>query len=155
MRIRLLSHLDLAAILEIQNSSRQASAWEEADYQQLLGDNQGMVLVAETEGAVPPEILGFAVFHKVGEESELWNLAVAPRHQRLGVAKALFQEARQRLQQAGVAAVFLEVRASNAPALGFYRALGFKTLMRRKQYYRDPSEDALVLSVDLAPSSGN
>ena len=155
MRIRLLCQGDLEGVVRIQNSSRLAAAWGEADYERLAGDPGGMVLVAELEGSRLPVLLGFAAFHWLGEEAELWNLAVAPRHQRQGVAKALFEEARRRLLQTGVARIFLEVRASNAPALEFYRTAGFKTLMRRRDYYRNPSEDALVLSLNLVPCSGN
>jgi ribosomal-protein-alanine N-acetyltransferase len=155
MRIKLLSHHDLEAVMKIQKSSGQAAAWGEADYERLAGDPCGMVLVAEHEDAAPPELVGFAAFHRVGKEAELWNLAVAPQYQRQGVAKALFREACQRLLQAGATRIFLEVRPSNLPALGFYRAVGFKTLIRRKEYYQNPSEDALVLALDLVPCTEN
>ena len=155
MRIRLFSHRELEAIVKIQNSSAQAAAWSEADYERLAADPLGMVLMAELEGISPPALLGFAALHRVGEEAELWNLAVVPQYQRQGVAKALFQEACRRLLQAGATRIFLEVRASNSPALGFYRAVGFRTLRRRKEYYQNPREDALVLTLDLVSGSGN
>ncbi len=155
MRIRPFSHRDLEAIVKIQNSSAQTAAWSEADYERLAADPQGMVLVAESEGSTLPELVGFAAFHRVGEEAELWNLAVAPQYRRQGIAKALFQEARRCLLQARVTRIFLEARASNAPALGLYHAMGFRTFMVRKDYYRNPNEDAVVLVCDLIPSSGN
>ncbi|MCL5006442.1 MAG: ribosomal protein S18-alanine N-acetyltransferase [Acidobacteria bacterium] len=155
MRIELFSHHAFEAIVKIQNSSAQAAAWSEADYQRLTADPEAMVLVAVLEGTTPPEIIGFAAFHRVGEEAELWNLAVAPQHRRQGVAKALFQEACRRLVRAGATRLFLEVRASNAPALAFYRAAGFKTLTRRKEYYQNPNEDALVLACQLVPELAN
>jgi len=153
MRIRLLSQHDLAAIVKIQNSSAHAAFWGEADYERLADNPQGMILVAEQEGTTPADLLGFAAFHRVDEEAELWNLAVVPQHRRQGIAKALFQEASRRLLEAGATRIYLEVRISNAPALGLYHAVGFKTLMRRKDYYQNPREDALVLSLDLVPSS--
>ena len=155
MRIKLFTHHDLEALVKIQNSSGQAAAWSEADYERLAADPQGIILVAELEGASPPEVLGFAAFHSVGGEAELWNLAVAPHYRRQGIAKALFREASRRLLQQGVTRIFLEVRASNAPALGLYHAVGFSPFIRRKDYYQDPREDALVLARDLVPDSGN
>lgn len=153
MQIRLLCQSDLAAIVKIQESGTQAAAWSEADYERLAANPQGMILVAEQEGADAGELIGFAAFHRVGEEAELWNLAVAPQHRRQGVAKGLFQEAARRLREAGARRVFLEVRASNTAALGLYEAVGFKSFMSRKDYYQNPREDALVLALDLNSSS--
>lgn len=150
MKIRPLSHHDLPTILEIQNSCPQAATWKAADYEQLTRNPQGLVLVAEVEDAGRLEVAGFAAFRRVGEESELWNLAVRPQDRRRGIAKALWQQARGQLAQVGVTRVFLEVRATNTPALEFYRVAGFKPLARRKQYYQNPDEDAVVLSTDLA-----
>ncbi len=155
MRIRLLSPGDLVAVKKIQNCCGQAAAWGEADYARLAADPLGMVLVAEREETVPPELLGFAALHRLGDDAELWNLAVAPQHRRRGIAQALFQEARQRLLLQGARRIFLEVRASNAPALGLYSKVGFQSFMRRKDYYQNPREDALVLACDLVPSPGN
>jgi ribosomal-protein-alanine N-acetyltransferase len=153
MRIRLFSQHDLPAILKIQTSSAQAAAWAEADYQRLAANSQGLILVAEQEGANPGQILGFAAFHRVNEEAELWNLAVFPQYRRQGIGKALFQEACRHLFDAGATRIFLEVRASNEPALGLYQAVRFKHLSRRKDYYQNPREDALVLALDLVSGS--
>jgi ribosomal-protein-alanine N-acetyltransferase len=53
------------------------------------------------------------------------------------------------LSAAGVSEVILEVRASNAAAVGFYRALGFAENGRRARYYADPEEDALLMRLGL------
>jgi ribosomal-protein-alanine N-acetyltransferase len=84
------------------------------------------------------------------DEAELRNIAVDPPHQRKGIARALLAEGIRTLQQAGVRQLFLEVRASNQPALAFYAAAGFQLLYTRHNYYHDPVEDALVMACDIS-----
>lgn len=151
MHIRLFSQPDLATLVKIQNASAPAAAWGEGDYERLAADPLGMILVAEQDGSDPGELIGFAAFHRVGEEAELWNLAVVPQSRRQGIAQALLQEAARRLLAAGAAKIFLEVRASNTPALRLYEVAGGKTVGRRRDYYQNPQEDALMLVLDLAP----
>ena len=109
----------------------------------------GMILVAELETMLPPKVLGFATFQRLVDEAELWNLAVDPEHQHQGVGKALLEDARKRLLQLGAKRIFLEVRPSNKSALGLYYSVGFGLHSQRKDYYRDPIEDAYVLSLEL------
>ncbi len=99
-------------------------------------------------------ILGFSVFHRVDSEAELRNIAVAPEYRRQGIAKALLEDGCRRLYAVGVRKLFLEVRESNLPALELYRKFGFEPQGRRKEYYRHPTEDALVLACRILPSDG-
>ena len=145
VQLRLFSQDDLNAILDIQNASRAMAAWRGRDYEQLAADPRGMILVAESEARMLPEIVGFLATYRIDRESELWNIAVEPRHRRKGVARALLREACRRLSESGVHRLFLEVRESNLPAVELYRAFGFALLGRRKDYYLNPKEDALVL----------
>ena len=84
-------------------------------------------------------------------QAELETIAVTGGGQRRGVARRLFAALAGELGAAGVKDVLLEVRASNAPALGFYRALGFQESGRRPRYYADPVEDAVLLELRLRP----
>jgi [ribosomal protein S18]-alanine N-acetyltransferase len=149
-QIRLFSHDDLNAILKIQNACKGIVAWRADDYKQLSGDCRGLLLLAECENRMLPEIVGFSAFYRVDAEAELWNIAVAPAHRRRGIGRALLHEAFRRLSDAGAHRVFLEVRESNLPAAELYRSLGFEPLARRKDYYQNPKEDALVLVHKLA-----
>lgn len=151
MRIRLFEKEDLPSILGIQEKSPQAARWLEADYERLAEDAGGMITVADLETMQPPKVLGFAAFHRVIDEAELRNLAVDPEHQNRGVGRALLEEARGRLLEAGAKRVFLEVRRSNKAAQGLYYSVGFALYSLRKDYYRDPCEDAYVLSLELCP----
>jgi ribosomal-protein-alanine N-acetyltransferase len=154
MRIRKASHDDLEAIVSLQKKTPQAAQWTRADYAELAGDPWGLILVVELEGMSPPSLAGFAAFHYVMDEAELRNMAVDPAHQRQGLGQELLAEGRKRLLAKGVRRIYLEVRASNLPAQRFYYVTGFGLRSRRKDYYNDPREDGLVLSLELSPSPG-
>jgi ribosomal-protein-alanine acetyltransferase len=152
MRIRNASEDDLEAILRIQGRARQAAQWTAADYATLAGDPLGLILVAELDRVSSPALAGFAAFHHVIDEAELRNMAVDPAHRGQGVGSELVAEGRRRLLELGVRRIFLEVRASNITAQRLYFSTGFGLHSRRRDYYRDPPEDALILSLELTPA---
>ena len=168
VKIRDYEDRDGSAMLAIQAESRQAAQWSAEDYLRLAADPGGLVLVAEFDpvrAIAPPgnmrvasgvtgaasldSVAGFVAFHRVGDEAELRNLAVAAGYRRRGIGRLLAAAGHRRLLAAGVRRVYLEVRASNAPALSLYSSLGYLTGSMRRAYYRDPEEDALVLSLVL------
>lgn len=151
MRIRLVETEDLPVILAIQKKNPLAAQWRDHDYGQLAALPGGMILVADLETMTPPKVLGFAAFHRVIDEAEMQNFAVDPEHQRQGVAKALLEEAKRRLREDGTKRCFLEVRAGNKAALELYFSVGFGLYSNRKNYYRDPPDDALILALELFP----
>ncbi len=153
MKIRQFSTEDVGSLLAIQAKCPAAAVWLDSHYVRLASNPGGMILVAELETMDPPKVLGFAAFHRVIDEADLGNIAVDPAHQHQGIGRALLQEARRRLQALGAKRVFLEVRESNHPAMQLYYSLGFGLQARRKEYYRDPVEDALVLSWELFPTA--
>ena len=152
MKIRDFTPEDLPAVLAIQGECPQAAQWLTADYARLLETTGVLFLVAEVELEAAAKVAGFAAFHQVLDEADLRNLAVAPEYRRLGVARALIEAACSRLRQTGTKRAFLEVRVSNEPALLLYYSLGFVLHSRRKNYYRDPDEDAYVLCLELPPT---
>lgn len=98
-------------------------------------------LVAEQGGA----IIGYVIARDVLDEAEVLNLGVVPARQRQGVGRTLVQRMLAQLRQGGVTTVFLEVRESNAVARRLYGSLGFADVGRRRDYYRLPTEDAVIL----------
>lgn len=102
--------------------------------------------MAEYDGVV----VGYLVGRDVAGSGEILNLAVAPEHRRAGVARALLHEGLDLLRLRGAEEAFLEVRASNEGALALYGGAGFRPVGMRADYYRNPSEDALVLRLGLA-----
>ena len=103
------------------------------------------VLVAEAED----RIVGFAVAERADPEVHLTNLAVDPLRRRLGIARHLVAAVLAWARSEGLEEVWLEVRESNVAARSLYRAEGFAVVSRRRDYYRLPTEDALVLVLPL------
>jgi len=91
------------------------------------------------------EIAGLIVFRNVADEAEILNLAVDASQRRQGIGWLLVQTVIAECKTAGVRTIFLEVRGSNGKARKLYARAGFKEIGRRTAYYREPSEDALVL----------
>jgi ribosomal-protein-alanine N-acetyltransferase len=151
MKIRLASKDDLRAIVSLQQKAPEAAHWTLGDYERLMADAGGTILVAELETMEPPKLLGFAALHRIIDEVEVRNLAVDPEHRQQGIGRALLVAAREQMLRAGAKRVFLEVRASNKPAQSLYYSIGFALHSVRKDYYREPQEDALVLALELYP----
>jgi [ribosomal protein S18]-alanine N-acetyltransferase len=150
MTIRVCVDDDLSQLHAIQLACPQAAQWRLEDYRQLLHDPLGLILIATIEDGNPPRVAGFAAFHRVMDEAELRNMAVDPAHRRMGIARSLLAEGFRILTGHDVARVFLEVRASNQPAIEFYRSAGFQPMSTRRDYYHDPREDALMMACTLA-----
>jgi ribosomal-protein-alanine N-acetyltransferase len=145
MIVRRFAQSDLAAILAVQSKCPEASQWREEDYSKLAIDPLGTLLVAEVSG----RLAGFAAFHRAFDEAEVLNLAVDPVHRRKGIARALLTAGIEILRAHEVERIFLEVRASNQAAIDFYSASGFRLQRKRRDYYNNPAEDALVLELNL------
>ena len=79
------------------------------------------------------------------DESDIMNVAVHPDYRRQGIAECLINKLVEDLSGRGSHALMLEVRASNDPAIALYHKLGFVQVGCRKNYYRNPKEDALIL----------
>jgi ribosomal-protein-alanine N-acetyltransferase len=89
-------------------------------------------------------------YRVAGGEMEVLDLTVHPRWRGRGLARALLRLALRRAARAGATRALLEVRCGNAGAIALYRSLGFEERGRRRGYYREPVEDALLLARDLA-----
>lgn len=94
-------------------------------------------------------VVGYIGSQTVLDESDMMNVAVSPEHRRKGIAEALVLALADALRQKGSCKLTLEVRASNASAIALYEKLEFKQIGLRKNYYRNPKEDALILQKEL------
>ena len=79
------------------------------------------------------------------DEADIMNVAVHPDYRRQGIAENLINTLVADLKKRGCHALLLEVRASNTPAITLYEKVGFAQVGSRKNYYRNPKEDALIL----------
>lgn len=119
--------------------------WSEKSVASELNNPLSHWLVAVEDDAV----LGYIGSQTVLDESDMMNVAVSPAHRRKGIAEALVLALADALREKGSVKLALEVRASNAPAITLYEKLDFKPIGLRKNYYRNPKEDALILQKEL------
>ena len=91
------------------------------------------------------QVVGYIGSQSSIDETDIMNVAVHPDWRRRGIAEKLIDALIEELKKRGSHALLLEVRASNAPAIALYEKLGFQQVGRRKNYYRNPKEDALIL----------
>ena len=115
--------------------------WSERSIASELDNKLAFWLVA-LEGE---SVAGYIGSQTVMDETDMMNVAVHPDFRRKGIAEALVTGLVEHLKTLGSRCLTLEVRASNAPAIALYGKLGFAEIGRRKNYYRNPREDALIL----------
>jgi ribosomal-protein-alanine N-acetyltransferase len=90
-------------------------------------------------------VIGYVVAVRAADEAEILNLCVAPTARRAGTGRALVRAILERVAAHGARAAYLEVRESNGAARRLYEGEGFAAVGRRRDYYRRPVEDAIVL----------
>ncbi len=90
-------------------------------------------------------VLGYLIGSLLPPEGEIWRLAVLPEHRRAGIGRALVDAFLETGGRRDCDRFFLEVRAGNQPAIALYTACGFGIGGCRKNYYRRPTEDALLM----------
>jgi [ribosomal protein S18]-alanine N-acetyltransferase len=140
---------DLDAIVAIERASFTDPPWSRDSFLALIDSPRAYFTVA----CEPPadDVIGYVVAWFVADEAEIANLAVAPDRRGRGVGSRLLDAALTEAQLAGAVVVHLEVRDSNAAARALYGSRGFEAVGRRRRYYRDPVEDALLLRRQFTP----
>lgn len=144
---------DLEQLLEIALHSVTAARWPLQEYARLFHPEPGQeraLLVVEEDG----QVMGFIVGRVVADEWEIENIAVGGPARRRGLGSHLLGEFLNMMRRRGGRTVFLEVRESNLAARKLYEKWAFLETGRRKGYYQDPPEDALVLRFSF-PSEGD
>jgi ribosomal-protein-alanine N-acetyltransferase len=119
--------------------------WSETLLERELYNDLVSFVVAQGEDGT---VLGYGEIQVVLDEGCLEKIAVAPDYRRQGVAQAILS-AFLRFGREHLAFLTLEVRESNAPAIALYEKLGFQTVGRRKNYYTQPREDAVLMTVEF------
>jgi ribosomal-protein-alanine N-acetyltransferase len=119
--------------------------WPERSFRFELTDNPASrCWVAEVEG----RIVGMIVVWLLVGDAHVATLATHPNFRRQGIAKRLLSHALQHLTDEGAQSSFLEVRASNSAAQEMYHKFGYKESGRRRHYYKDNDEDAILMKLD-------
>lgn len=134
---------DVPAVVELDQKSF-SLPWPERSFRFELTDNPAShCWVAELDG----KVVGMIVVWLIASEAHVANLATHPDFRRRGIAKRLLSHALQDLLEKGARSSFLEVRESNLAAQAMYRKFGYTETGRRRRYYRDNDEDALLMSL--------
>ena len=143
LRLRRLGYGDLPSVISIERRSF-PTPWSLAMFVLELSKPSGICLAAEdSEGLV-----GYLVCARYDDVWHLMNVAVRPERRRRGVAAEMIERL---FEEAGEGSRFtLEVRVSNAPAIDMYRRFGFRSSGRRRRYYHDNGEDALIMWLEAA-----
>ena len=161
VRVRPAEPADLPRLVEIASHAATAAQWDHAEYLKLFAVDQPdaptqlatqivapnikaqrrTALVVEQSGRV----VGFIVGRQVADEWEIENIAVTGAARRCGLGSRLVGELLDHVRRRGGKTVFLEVRESNRAARSLYEKWAFIEVGRRKEYYQNPAEDALVL----------
>ena len=118
-----------------------ADPWSEKSVASELDNKWALWLVAVEDDRV----IGYIGSQTSIDETDVMNVAVHPDFRRRGIAESLIIRLVEELKNRGSHALMLEVRASNVPAIALYEKLGFLQVGCRKNYYRNPKEDALIL----------
>jgi len=144
---------DIPAMLELERQSTTAAHWTERQYRDALGpsvdDPRRLVLVAESGHDPAKAILAILVAHHISPEWELENIVVAQLARRQGLATKLLNRLITRARDTNSESIFLEVRESNLAARTLYERAGFQQTGRRRAYYANPVEDAVLYRLRL------
>lgn len=143
MRMRLLADTSDARLLASLHAQCFTETWSAESIAALLEAPGAFAFVVQD---------GFILMRVAGDESEVLTLCVTPAARRRGIASALVLEAAKHAADLGAERVFLEVNATNLPAIALYKRLGFAEVGRRKAYYTSAAggrDDALVLRVEI------
>ena len=141
MKLRDMCPADVDAVLRIEQQVH-AHPWTRGNFTDAL-DSAYLCKIYQAGEA----LLGYAVLMPAVDELELLNISIAPEYQRKGLGRKLLEEIMEIAHGMNMRRILLEVRPSNAAALGLYRDTGFSQINLRRAYYvaANGREDAIVM----------
>ena len=145
-----MSEHDLLEVVQIEETSGLSRWGWAAYYAELQGAHAPLMLVARLNAtglANGGDLLAGYIVARLGAgELHINNFAVRENHRRQGIGCELLRSILSQGMARGVSSAFLELRSGNVAALALYEKFGFQVTARRKRYYSDPTEDALVMT---------
>ncbi|MDQ2855571.1 MAG: ribosomal protein S18-alanine N-acetyltransferase [Acidobacteriota bacterium] len=146
---------DLLEVVEIEQNSRLSPWGWDAYHRELQSNDRGLMWVARIDPQPESDkiLAGYIVGRLVADELHINNVAVRHIYRRSGIGTALLSRLLVEAKRYHAARAFLEVRAGNAAAQALYEGGGFCTVGRRRNYYSNPQEDALIMTVEIGPSA--
>ena len=91
------------------------------------------------------EVIAYVIGRLIAPEGEIYRVAVKPSKRQRGIGYRLLDYAVKTSKGQGLERLFLEVRSRNLPAIKLYTAYGFKQIGTRKNYYKNPADDAIIM----------
>ena len=144
MTVRNMTFEDIDAVTAIERECI-TSPWNENGFLSFLLQEGTVFLVAEENG----EIVGHGGFVSAADEADITNVAVTAARRKQGIGNSLVARLVSEAETRGIRKLFLEVRESNNAAIRLYHKQGFEPVGRRKGYYEEPAEDAVLMRRDL------
>ena len=142
--VRQMEANDIDRIMEIEKKSFVAP-WSKTMFEETIFSPISQGLVIEHNNI----IIGYIVFYTVDVEAHIMNLAVNPTERKQGYARQLLDHALMFFREKNISECYLEVREHNRDAQRLYERFGFEVIGRRKKYYPETGEDALVMQLLL------
>lgn len=124
-----------------------SDAWSEEAIRSPILQPEAFFAMAATDGE--GGVIGWICVSCVLDEAEICSVAAHPAHRREGIGSSLLRAALTEAKARGAVRAFLDVREHNAAANAMYLKFGFLPFGRRRRYYRDPTEDAIVMGREL------
>src|ERR1041385_3367151 len=144
LTIRKMTLEDIPAVVELDQRSF-SLPWPERPFRFEITENPAShCWVAEADG----KVVGMIVVWLIVDEAHVATIATHPDFRRQGIGKNLLGYALRDLIGKGARSSFLEVRESNVAAQDMYRQFGYKESGRRRRYYKDNDEDAILMNLD-------
>lgn len=152
LRIKPISTREIAELIALGEAAG-LSPWTAQNYVDELKNPNSILLRLESESN---SSIGFivgrlvpAVDNDTDIDAEIYNIAVDPSARKRGLGDRLLVEFVSKCMQSNVRHIWLEVRESNTSAIDFYRNRGFSSISKRRSFYRDPVEDAILMRKTL------
>lgn len=145
MKIRRMNVLDIDGVWTVEREAF-TTPWSRAAFEAEMTDNDlSCYLIVEDQG----QIAGYAGMWIIVDEAHVTNIALAESYRGRGWGEALVAALMEKAVERGAVSMTLEVRASNQAAQALYTKLGFAAKGKRRGYYTDNREDALIMWCDL------
>lgn len=150
---------DIPDILHAEKLSFGTMAWRSHDFESAISSSYDFPFVihkhplidAENADSYQDNLAGYSILRLLGPEAEIEDICVSEDMRRCGIAESLMHHMISIAREKSASIIYLEVRSSNEAAKSLYRKMGFENSYVRKGYYRDPMDDAIIMSLKLAP----
>ena len=148
MEFRRSTPADAKGIARIEESVF-SDPWTEDDIISTISTEGAMCYTALSDG----EVIAYIIGRQIPPEGEIYRIATIPEKRRRGIAYRLLDYAVKCERGRGLESLFLEVREQNIPAKNLYKSYGFREVGIRKNYYKNPTDNAVIMlhshSMDL------